>query len=263
MEPDKTLLELAGVDTGYNNSSTGIKVLHSDIRCKVKKGEFIALLGPNGVGKSSLIKTITGMLPSLTGNVIIKGKDIRHMSNREIASEVAVVLTDKISDTYLTAKDVVLTGRYPYGSFLGKITKVDIDKVIEGFEVVGAKSIMNRYFYSLSDGEKQKVLLARALVQDTPLIILDEPTAFIDSPGKIQIMSLLDQLVNNHNKSVIITTHDTDMALKNVSTLWLLGFNKEFYSGSVSSMVEQGIINRVFDRDGVSFNKNSLRFENI
>jgi len=135
--------------------------------------------------------------------------------------------------------------------------------VIEGFEVVGAKSIMNRYFYSLSDGEKQKVLLARALVQDTPLIILDEPTAFIDSPGKIQIMSLLDQLVNNHNKSVIITTHDTDMALKNVSTLWLLGFNKEFYSGSVSSMVEQGIINRVFDRDGVSFNKNSLRFENI
>ncbi|MDG1901494.1 MAG: ABC transporter ATP-binding protein [Bacteroidales bacterium] len=263
MELENTLLELSGVDTGYTNSSTEIKVLQRNIRCEVKKGEFIALLGPNGVGKSSLIKTITGMVPSLAGNVFIKGKNIRHMSNREIASEIALVLTDKISDTYLTAKDVVLTGRYPYGSFLGKITKMDIDKVIKGFDVVGANNLIDRYFHSLSDGEKQKVLLARAVVQDTPLIILDEPTAFIDSPGKIQIMKLLKELVSKHNKSVIITTHDTDMALKNVSTVWLLGFNKEFYSGSVPSIIDEGLINRVFDVDGVSFNKNSLRFESI
>ncbi len=256
-----SLLKLEKVSTGYQLRSNKTRLLHRGIDAKVSSGEFIALLGPNGIGKSTLIKTITGMIPAIDGSVLVEDRNISNLSNRERAMHISVVLTDKIDDGYITALDIATTGRYPHGSFTGKITEDDRIKIWNALEVVKADHLAQRTFITLSDGEKQKILLARAIAQDTPLIILDEPTAFIDSPGKIEVMSLLHHLVETHNKSIIITTHDTEMALNNAHKLWLLGPDQEFYSGDVSDLISKGVVNKVFDREGVVFNKSSLKFE--
>ena len=183
------------------------------------------------------------------------------MSNKEIAKVVSLVLTDKIDDRYLTAYDIVGTGRYPYGSFMGKLTNFDKDIIANSFNLVEAQELKKRYYYSLSDGEKQKVLLARAIAQDTPLIFLDEPTAFIDSPGKVIIMNLLNRLVVDHNKSILLTTHDTELAINYASKLWLLGMENFFLQGNPSDLVNKGMINKLFDRQGVVFNQVTKKFE--
>jgi iron complex transport system ATP-binding protein len=260
---DKVLLKLDNLTTGYSLSRSKKVALHQNINCKVGKGELIALLGPNGAGKSTLLKALLGIIPSLGGNIYYKGENLHEMSKKEIATLVSVVLTDKIEDRYLTSYDIVGTGRYPYGSFSGKLTDIDKEKISNAFRLVDAKELIARVFYSLSDGEKQKVLLARAIAQDTPLIFLDEPTAFIDSPGKVIIMNLINDLVLVHNKTILLTTHDTELALEYASKLWLLGKENYFEEGNPKTMVEEGMINKLFVRKGIVFNAKSRRFEKV
>ncbi len=255
------ILKFENLSTGYNQSSGKKIYLHNGLNCIVGSGELITLLGPNGAGKSTLLKTLTGMIPALAGEVYYNEYNLANISKKEIAKKVAVVLTDKIDDRYLNAFDIVGTGRYPYGSFLGNLTKTDKDKIVSALKIVGAYDLITRYFYSLSDGEKQKVLLARAIAQDTPLILLDEPTAFIDSPGKVIIMNLMNELVVNHNKTILLTTHDTELALRYATKLWLLGKENYFEEGMPDIMAQSGQINRLFDREGVVFNKMNKRFE--
>jgi len=259
----KELLTLNNLSTGYHTNRNKF-LLHSEIDTHIAENELIALLGPNGAGKSTLMRTLAGMHPSLNGSVVCNGKDINHMSNRERARNIAMVLTDKIDDRYLTAVDIVGTGRYPHGSFMGKLnSQKDMEIISNAIELVGANEFKDRYFYTLSDGEKQRVMIARAIAQDTPLIFLDEPTAFIDSPGKVQIINLLGELVKNHNKSILLTTHDTELALNYASKLWLLGKENMFIVGKPDKLVNDGVINKLFDIDGVSFNKRTRRFESI
>lgn len=265
--PDSTskvdyLISLQGISTGYDSVRYGSKYLHKDINSHIANNELIALLGPNGVGKSTLMRTITGMQSVLEGTILCNGQNIKYMSNRERARHISMVLTDKIEDRYLTALDVVGTGRYPHGSFMGRINSPkDMEMIQKAMELVNIVDLKSRFFHTLSDGEKQRVMIARAIAQDTPLIFLDEPTAFIDSPGKVQIMSLLLNLVKSHNKSILLTTHDTELALKYASKLWLLGKENLFIEGVPDDLVEKGVINIIFDRRGVVFNKETGRFE--
>lgn len=257
----EAILEIKNLETGYHLSTKGNIVLHKDLNCEISGGKLIALIGPNGAGKSTFLKTITGMHYALSGDVYYKGKSLKHMSNKEIAQQVALVLTDKIEDRYLTAYDIVGTGRYPYGSYMGRLTTEDKDIIYNALQLVDAVDFKNRYFYSLSDGEKQRIMLARAIAQNTPLIYLDEPTAYIDSPGKVQIISLLVELVTKYNKSILLTTHDTELALHYASELWLLGKDSTFIVGKPDELVESGEINKLFDKKGVKFNRNTRRFE--
>ena len=260
---DNILLKIQNLTTGYSLSRSKKVALHQNVNCEVGKGEFIALLGPNGAGKSTLLKTLLGIIPSLDGNIYYNRDNLHEMSKKEIATLVAVVLTDKIEDRYLTSYDIVGTGRYPYGSFIGKLTDVDKEKISNAFRLVDAEELITKVFYSLSDGEKQKVLLARAIAQDTPLIFIDEPTAFIDSPGKVIIMNLINDLVLIHNKTILLTTHDTELALEYATKLWLLGKENYFEEGAPSTMVEAGMINKLFIRKGIIFNVKSKRFEKV
>lgn len=257
------LLQVENLITGYKLSRSKILSLHNDINTSIGKGELIALLGPNGAGKSTLLKSLTAIIPVLDGNIYYNGKNLSNLSRKEVARLVAVVLTDKIDDKYLTAYDIVGTGRYPYGSFTGKLTSSDKLIIEKSFKDVGASELKNRYFHSLSDGEKQKVLLARAIAQDTPIILLDEPTAYIDSPGKVIIMNLLNDLVLKQNKSILLTTHDTELALNYATRLWLLGKENYFEDGVPVEMINSGLINNLFDREGVVFNKRNRRFEKV
>ncbi len=255
------LLKIHNLSTGYKLSRSKIITLHNSLTLNVLQGELIAMIGPNGAGKSTIINTLIGMLPALGGDVLYNNKSISVMAKKEIARLISVVLTDKIDDKYLTAYDIVGTGRYPHGSFTGKLTVEDKKIISNSFNVVGASKLSNRTFYSLSDGEKQKILLARAIAQDTPLIILDEPTAFIDSPGKILIMSLLKELVLKYNKTIILTTHDTELAMEYADKLWLVGKNGYFTDGEPQKLINSGLINNLFKQDGVIFNKEKRRFE--
>lgn len=258
---DSSLLRIENLNTGYRLSSNKSISLHQEINCKVDKRQLITLLGPNGAGKSTLLKTLVGIIPQLNGHVYYEGKKLSHLSRKEIARFVAIVLTDKIDDKYLRSYDIVGTGRYPYGSFTGKLSNEDNEKILNSLNVVGVTELASRYFHSLSDGEKQKILLARAIAQDTPLILLDEPTAFIDSPGKVIIMNLLNELVVKYNKTILLTTHDTELALRYATRLWLLGKDNYFEVGTPDKMIASGMINRLFDREGVMFNVKSSRFE--
>jgi len=257
------LLQVENLITGYKLSRSKILSLHNDINTSIGKGELIALLGPNGAGKSTLLKSLTAIIPVLDGNIYYNGKNLSNLSRKEVARLVAVVLTDKIDDKYLTAYDIVGTGRYPYGSFTGKLTSSDKLIIEKSFKDVGASELKNRYFHSLSDGEKQKVLLARAIAQDTPIILLDEPTAYIDSPGKVIIMNLLNDLVLKQNKTILLTTHDTELVLNYATRLWLLGKENYFEDGVPVEMINSGLINNLFDREGVVFNKRNRRFEKV
>ncbi len=260
LAPD-ILVRIENLNTGYRFSRSKIVSLHNDVNISFGNGKLIALLGPNGAGKSTLLKSLTAIIPVLNGNIYYNGTELKKLSRKEVARLVAIVLTDKIEDRYLTAYDIVGTGRYPYGSFTGKLTSFDNEKISNAFRVVGAEELTNRVYYSLSDGEKQKIMLARAIAQDTPLIFLDEPTAYIDSPSKVIIMNLLNDLVVKHNKTILLTTHDTELALNYATKLWLLGKENYFEEGKPDDMINSGLINKLFDREGVVFNKSNKRFE--
>jgi iron complex transport system ATP-binding protein len=227
----------------------------------LRKGQFVAILGPNGAGKSTLMKTILGHLKPLSGSINWKGTSIEKMSVKQIARCMSAVLTDKIEDRYLTAYDVVATGRYPYGSLSGKPSFEDKQFITKAMAETGILSFSERRFYTLSDGEKQKTMIARAIAQQTPLICLDEPTAFIDSPGKVAIMLLLKQLSIEKGIGILLTTHDSELAMQFADELWLISRNQTLETGSPKSLIENGHINHLFDQEGVKFNPVTLRFE--
>ncbi|MHB8843109.1 MAG: ABC transporter ATP-binding protein [Candidatus Aquicultor sp.] len=255
-----TLLRLKDLDTGYSARRNPV-VISRKIETSLALGQFVAILGPNGAGKSTLMKTILGHLVPLSGDVLWKGQPLHQMSVKQVARCMSAVLTDKIDDRYLTAMDVVSTGRYPYGSLTGKLTLEDLHIILASMKSTGVTHLSKRRFYSLSDGEKQKTMIARAISQNTPLICLDEPTAFIDSPGKVAIMQLLKGLVADKTKTVLLTTHDSELALQFADELWLVGKNHTFEAGTPKTLIKNGHINQLFDQEGVIFNPDTLRFE--
>jgi iron complex transport system ATP-binding protein len=257
---NETLLQLKELETGYSGGKKPV-VISRRIETSLALGQFVAILGPNGAGKSTLMKTILGHLVPLSGEVLWKGRPLHQMSVKQVARCMSAVLTDKIEDRYLTAMDVVSTGRYPYGSLTGRLTQEDRQIISSSMKSTGVTHLSERRFFTLSDGEKQKTMIARALAQNTPLICLDEPTAFIDSPGKVAIMQLLKRLVDDKTKTVLLTTHDSELALQFADELWLVGKNHTFEAGTPTSLIGNGHINQLFDQEGVIFNPNTLRFE--
>jgi len=249
------MLKINGLTTGYNIGKKTGMVLQENMTAVVKTGQLICVLGPNGAGKSTLLKTLSGFLKPLSGKILYDDKPIDKLDLKTLARLVSVVLTDRFSDLYLTAFDVVRMGRFPYVSFLGKMRPSDVDFIHEIMEKLGVFSLKRKPFYNLSDGERQKVLIARALVQDTPYLMLDEPVAFIDSPGKIEIMELLTSLAHDQGKAVIMTTHDMDTGLRYADSLWLIHRKKPLLTGIPEDMVLQGRVGEYFQRSGLLFDR--------
>ena len=254
-------IQITDLSTGFHLKKGVTKILHNDLNFSLQRGEVVCILGPNGAGKSTLLKTLLGFEKALLGDVYFGSQSLDELTIKEISRIVSVVLTEKIDDYYLTAYEIVTTGRYPYGSFLGKITENDIAIIDHAFEKVGISWLAQQNFYTLSDGEKQKVMIARAIAQDTPFIFLDEPVAYIDSPSKIGIMQLLKYLSKELDKGILMATHDLDSALHYSDRLWLLGKDKKWTEGKPDELVSTGVINDYFDQDNVTFNAERERFE--
>ena len=175
-------------------------------------GRLVCLLGPNGAGKSTLLRTLCGFQPPIAGTVTISGSDITTMSAAEMARLVSVVLTDRPLTPSLTAAEMVGMGRAPYTGFWGRLSDEDRRLVSEAMQTVGIAPLATRRMGQLSDGELQKVMIAKALAQHTPVIVLDEPTAFLDYPSKVAVMKTLARLAHDEGKTILMSTHDLELA---------------------------------------------------
>ncbi|MBE6345757.1 MAG: ABC transporter ATP-binding protein [Lentimicrobiaceae bacterium] len=227
---------------GYGN-----KAILPPINITLKEGDLVALIGPNGAGKSTFFKTLTAHIKQIEGNIELMGKDLSNYSSKEKARLIGLVLTSRPDDMFLTVYDVVASGRSPYTNYFGKIKKEDEIIIHESLEIVGINNLKNRYFETLSDGEKQKVMIAKTIAQNTPIIFMDEPTAFIDYPSKIELFSLMKMLTKERNKTIIFSSHDLELLLRYTDDLWLLSKGKELITGKKSELMDKGFIKEYFN----------------
>ncbi len=248
-------LKIEELTTGYGSAKKAEVVLQQGMNATLETGQLICVLGPNGAGKSTLLKTLAGFLHPLSGEVYFGGDTLKSLDLKKLSRLVSVVLTDRFSDLYLTAFDVVRMGRFPYASFFGRMKTADLLLINQTMDKLDVGNLKEKLFYNLSDGERQKVLIARALVQDTPFLFLDEPVAFIDSPGRIEIMELLSGLAHRQGKAILMTTHDMETGLRYADTLWLMHRGKPLLAGIPEDMVLQGKVGEYFQRPGLRFDR--------
>ena len=199
---------LQSLSIGYSH-----KVIAADINAQIKGGELTCLIGRNGTGKSTLMRTLAGFLKPLGGSALLDGHDVSRLSPAKRSHLISVVLTDRVDVDGMRVKDLVSVGRQPYTGFFGKMSSDDEEVVNKAIADVGMTDFAGRQVNSLSDGERQKVMIAKALAQQTPVILLDEPTAFLDYPSKKEMFQMLSQLCHKQGKAVLVSTHDLDIAL--------------------------------------------------
>ena len=230
------MIELQHLTIGY-----GDKVVLSDINQTLPTGQLVCLLGANGVGKSTLLRTLACFLPPLSGQVLLQGKDLFSFSLSERSRAISVVLTERIEVPYMKVEDLVGMGRSPYTGFFGTLDKEDKTIIGESMEMVGITDLTGRTIDTLSDGERQKALLAKALAQQTPIILLDEPTAFLDFHAKANTLRLMSRLAHETNKTILLSTHDVGMALRLSDALWIVQ-DGLISTGTTASLTENGVL---------------------
>lgn len=245
--------------TGYR-SRKGETVISEGIDATLQRGELTCLLGPNGAGKSTLLKTLSGFLPPLRGEICVEGRAWEDFSERELSRTVSVVLTERLSVTNMTAVELVALGRSPYTGFSGALSEDDRHVVRDALAAVGIDEMAQRTVQTLSDGERQKVMIAKSLAQETPIIYLDEPTAFLDYPSKVEIMLLLQRLARERGKTVFLSTHDLEMALQIADRVWLLDKVNGLTVGVSEDLALDGALGRYFDRGGLRFDAAACDF---
>lgn len=216
---DTVILENLAI--GYRGKS-GVKTVAEGINASIRSGELTCLLGANGVGKSTLLRTLSGFQPPLGGHIYIDGRSMDGFGDKELARTVGVVLTDKPDVVHMTVRELVGMGRSPYTGFWGTCSAEDMRVVDEVMAMVGVEALASRMVSTLSDGERQKVMIAKALAQQTPVIYLDEPTAFLDFPSKIELMLLLRRVSGELQKTVLLSTHDVNLVVRIADKIWLM-----------------------------------------
>ncbi|WP_373813036.1 ABC transporter ATP-binding protein [Porphyromonas loveana] len=229
-------IELNRLSIGYR-TKTGTRVVVSDIDADLQSGQLTALLGVNGVGKSTLMRTMAGFMKPLAGTIRLLDRPLEDYSESEVAKRIGVVLTDNCRIAGMTAGELVALGRSPYTGFWGRLQKRDRQLVTEAIERVGIGPLINRELTTLSDGERQKVVIAKALAQETPIIFLDEPTAFLDYPSKMDLLRLLYSLAHDTGRTIFLSTHDLDAILPMADHVWLLDRERPFCQGSPVSLL--------------------------
>lgn len=213
-----------GNKLSINNLSIGYrdKVVAENICAEICSGQMVCLIGRNGTGKSTLLKTIAGFLSPLHGGVEFDNRKLETMTKKELAKTIGIVLTGRTLGQNLSVEDMVGLGRSPYTGFFGRLTDKDKQIVESSIGMIGIGNLRNRKIANLSDGEYQKVIIAKTLAQQTPIILLDEPTAFLDFQSKVDVMELALNLAHNEGKIILMTTHDINLAMKIADKLWIM-----------------------------------------
>ena len=254
----KAVIRLHRLSTGYTGKKEVVKVTDG-ADAEIYSGELTCLLGANGTGKSTLLRTLSASQPPIEGEVWIGGKRLPEYSEKELARQVSIVLTDRCDVGNLTVNELVGLGRSPYTGFWGSLSKEDEAIVAKAMKQVGVSFLAERMMSALSDGERQKVMIAKALAQQTPVVLLDEPTAFLDYPSKVEVMQLLCGLAHGQEKAVFLSTHDLELALQIADKLWLIG-GKGIVAGTPEDLSLDGTLERFFAHEGICFDRQSGLF---
>jgi len=246
---------LKELSIGYHTKN-GTRVVAEGINAAIQSGELTCLLGANGVGKSTLLRTLSAFQPTLFGEIIIRSQEISTYTDKELSRLIGVVLTEKPDIRNMTVRELVALGRSPYTGFWGTLHDADWQVVDEAINAVRISKLRERMVHTLSDGERQKVMIAKALAQQTPVIFLDEPTAFLDFPSKVEMMQLLRRLAKEEQKTIFLSTHDFELALQVADKLWLM--TDELHIGTPHELAQSGALAGYVERPGITFDAQTL-----
>ena len=256
-------IRLADLRIGYRVRH-GEHTVAEHLTAAIPGGRLTCLLGRNGAGKSTLLRTLSAFQPALGGSIQLLGRELGSYSDRELSHLLGIVLTDKCDLTNMRVADLVGMGRAPYTGFWGRLSPADHQAVAEALSAVGIEALAERKIQTLSDGERQKAMIAKALAQQTPVILLDEPTAFLDYPSKVEIMQLLHRLTRETEKTIFLSTHDLELALQIADCVWLMKRGEPLATGTPEDLCLNGELARFFPRQGILFEPETglFRIEN-
>ena len=269
-------IQLRDLSIGYQTKHS-VKTVAAGINGAIRSGELTCLLGANGVGKSTLLRTLAAFQPQISGEIFISRneecgvrREITSFTDKELSKVIGVVLTEKPDVRNMSVRELVSLGRSPYTGFWGTYTDEDLRIVDEAIEMVGITDLIRRPVHTLSDGERQKVMIAKALAQQTPVIFLDEPTAFLDYPSKVEVLQLLRRISREAEKTIFLSTHDVELALQLADTIWLMrkeegdvtkfgeGGRSPVTIGSPEELAASGDLGHFIERQNIVFDKETL-----
>lgn len=255
---DSTILNSSNLSIGYKSKKDEI-VIAKDLNLNLGAGKLTALIGANGIGKSTLLKTLTGIQKPLSGTVFINGEDIHKMNPAALALHLSVVLTERLPPSNLSVFELVALGRQPYTNWIGTLSKIDIAKINEAMKRSQITHLAHKKHYEISDGQLQKVLVARALAQDCPIIVLDEPTTHLDLLHKVALFKLLKKLTQETNKCILFSTHDIDMAIQ-LSDEMILMTPESITQDMPCNFIANGSFNQLFNDENILFDNQKGKF---
>lgn len=255
---NKNILSTSNLSIGYKTKSATTTIAEN-LNLNLQQGKLIALIGANGIGKSTLLRTITGIQKPISGTVLLNEKNIHELDALTLAQNLSVVLTEKLPPSNLTVWELIALGRQPYTNWIGKLTEEDIAKINEAIELTQIGHLAQKKHYEISDGQLQKVLIARALAQDTPIIILDEPTTHLDLSHKVSVFKLLKKLSQETQKCILFSTHDIDLAIQ-LSDEMIIMTPDNVIQDDPCSLITKGSFNALFKDEHIQFDGEKGKF---
>jgi iron complex transport system ATP-binding protein len=252
------ILSTSNLSIGYTSKKETVTIAEK-LNLNLQAGKLIALIGANGIGKSTLLRTITGIQKPLQGDVFLKDKNITNYEPLALAQNLSLVLTEKLPPSNLTVFELVALGRQPYTNWIGTLSNEDIQKVQEALELTQIEHLSQKKHFEISDGQLQKVLIARALAQDTPLIILDEPTTHLDLLHKVSLLKLLKKLTHETEKCILFSTHDIDMAIQ-LSDEMIIMTPETVIQDEPCNLISKGSFNTLFKDEHIVFDSEKGKF---
>ena len=263
-EPIAHTVILKDLEIGYHARKRSRQAVFGPVSAEISHAEMVGVIGRNGIGKSTLLRTLAGLQPALSGQIWIRDSEINSISLRDMARTVSYVSTEQVYGFQISVQELVRMGRYPYSGWFGKLAPGDETIIRQAIELTGISHLTGKSVHELSDGERQKAMISRALVQDTPIIILDEPTAFLDLPARYEILRILNDLTLNSNKTIVFSTHDLAMAMEVADKIWLLADNT-IYQGAPEDLLINKVFRKLFLNSPAEFDPktSSFRFSRI
>ena len=255
---ENIILRTENLAIGYQQKKDS-KIIASNINLEIEKGKLVTILGKNGIGKSTLLRTLSKVQTPISGDIFIHQKKLNELTEKELSTQLSLVLTERLPESQLTVYELIALGRQPYTNWMDKLSAKDIEKVETAIHQTEIEHLKNNRFYELSDGQLQRVLIARALAQDTEIIILDEPTAHLDMHHTIKIFSLLQKLVAETQKTVLISSHEVNLSIQLADEIILIT-EDSFHCGTPQKLIEKDAFDTLFPKDLINFNKELQQF---
>ena len=258
MSSNKSVLSTSNLSIGYQSKKEK-NIIAENLNLTFEQGKLISLVGGNGIGKSTLLRTLTGIQKPLSGTVLLNNKNISSYQSIDLAQNLSLVLTEKLPPSNLSVFELIALGRQPYTNWLGKLSAEDLDKINEAISLTHTEHLIDKKNYEISDGQLQIVLIARALAQDTALIILDEPTTHLDLHHKVSVFKLLKKLSQETNKSILFSTHDIDLAIQ-VSDEMIVMTESSVEQDQPCNLITKGVFNSLFKDSSITFDGEKGKF---